>query len=408
MSHKDFVVIKLLGTGGFARVYLVQHASTGELFAMKVMQKIYKPRVRKAEKRKAKKAAQADAAAASANNSPTPSPPGSPRAKIYVEGIKERDILASINNHPFLVTLRYAFQDDRHLYLLLDWVEGGELWYYVASEGMCLEDTACFYVAEIVLALEHLHSIGIIYRDLKLENILIDGTGHLKMTDFGLSKLAFDETFALKANSFCGTRAPEMVSRKSYDEKLDVWGLGILLFIMLTGKLPFTGKTPKDLESAILNRKPQFPSFLTNEARDLITKLLRKDPTQRPSITAIKKHPFFRSIDWAKLARLEIPPPQVPPRSTIHEEVQALLGARRRRVHSVLTADGVTAIAAANFGDLAHPLDELQRVFQDFSFPARPKAPDDHRGEKRSGEDVVVEKGAATSSESEPVSEVEG
>ncbi|KNE59340.1 hypothetical protein AMAG_03638 [Allomyces macrogynus ATCC 38327] len=96
------------------------------------------------------------------------------------------------------------------------------------------------------------------------------------MTDFGLSKLAFDETFALKANSFCGTRdymAPEMVLRKSYDEKLDVWGLGILLFIMLTGKLPFTGKTPKDLESAILNRKPQFPSFLTNEAKDLITKV---------------------------------------------------------------------------------------------------------------------------------------
>jgi serine/threonine protein kinase len=174
-------------------VYLVQHVATGLLYAMKVMQKVYRTKLRKSEKRKLKQKLLESAVTAtvttgdgnSLDGSPAITPPeGSQESlsgtqtpspqkmKIYFDGQKERDILASINQHPFLVTLRFAFQDERHLYLVLDWAEGGELWYYVAKEGLCLEDTASFYIAQIVLALEHVHSLGILYRDLKVCCIL--------------------------------------------------------------------------------------------------------------------------------------------------------------------------------------------------------------------------------------------
>ncbi|KAI9164292.1 hypothetical protein H9P43_008121 [Blastocladiella emersonii ATCC 22665] len=401
MTCSDFTVLKLLGTGGFAKVYLVQHIASGKLYAMKVMNKVVRPKLTKAAKRKAKEAAAATAAAAAAaaaasatasvesldsnpaNGTSTPPRPGtpkaggSPRPKIYRDGVNERDILASINQHPFLVTLRWAFQDQTHLYLILDWAEGGEMWEYVAKEGLCIESTASFYVAEILLALEHLHSMKIIYRDLKLENILIDASGHIKLTDFGLAKFAFTEDMQFRANSFCGTfdyMAPEMIQRKPYDERVDVWGLGILTYYMLSGGPPFTGRTPKDVETGILSRKPKIPGYFTREAAAFITKLLQKDPDNRPKLADLKTHPFFRNIDWPALAALRSTPPHAPPKDAIHGEVQALLN-RARRVKSVMTTDhGVEAMSVLPFqyGDLDHPLEELEHVFRDFHFPPSP------------------------------------
>ncbi|KAJ1498415.1 Ribosomal protein S6 kinase alpha-2 [Coelomomyces lativittatus] len=159
IGKDDFVVLKLLGTGAFAKVYLVRHKQTNKYFAMKVMRKTYtQPKPNKKKK----------------NGVGEGQAQGHGQGKPYTHGKRERDILASIANHPFLVTLRYAFQDEHRLYLVLDWAQGGELWAFVAKENLLLEPDARFYLAEIVLALEHLHGLGIIYRDLKLENILID------------------------------------------------------------------------------------------------------------------------------------------------------------------------------------------------------------------------------------------
>ncbi|ORZ29698.1 kinase-like domain-containing protein [Catenaria anguillulae PL171] len=368
-SCADFTVLKLIGTGGFAKacaVYLVQRIATGDLYAMKVMHKIIRPKLSKAAK---KKRAAAAAAAGADGNAPAVNEPR--KAQIYHDGMNERQVLVSINEHPFLVTLRFAFQDERNLYLILDWAEGGELWGHLATEGICMEDEVTFYVAEILLALEKLHSMRIVYRDLKLENVLIDGSGHIKLTDMGLAKIICED-MQFRANSWRGTfgyMAPEMISRKPYDERVDTWGLGVLTYLMLTGDLPFNGKSPKEVETAIINRKPKFPHFLTREAISFINAALTKDPTRRPTMTELKYHPFFRHIDFPALLALKVTPPRTPPRDAIDKEVSTLLR-RVRRVQSVM-AEGTVSHTCA-WGDLEHPIEAIEKAFRDFQFPPTP------------------------------------
>ncbi|XP_030665822.1 ribosomal protein S6 kinase alpha-2 isoform X4 [Nomascus leucogenys] len=239
----------------------------------------------------------------------------------------ERDILAEVN-HPFIVKLHYAFQTEGKLYLILDFLRGGDLFTRLSKEVMFTEEDVKFYLAELALALDHLHSLGIIYRDLKPENILLDEEGHIKITDFGLSKEAIDHD--KRAYSFCGTieyMAPEVVNRRGHTQSADWWSFGVLMFEMLTGSLPFQGKDRKETMALILKAKLGMPQFLSGEAQSLLRALFKRNPCNRlgagtDGVEEIKRHPFFVTIDWNTLYRKEIKPPFKPavgrPEDTFH------------------------------------------------------------------------------------------
>ncbi|XP_074850198.1 ribosomal protein S6 kinase alpha-3 isoform X5 [Carettochelys insculpta] len=229
----------------------------------------------------------------------------------------ERDILVEVN-HPFIVKLHYAFQTEGKLYLILDFLRGGDLFTRLSKEVMFTEEDVKFYLAELALALDHLHSLGIIYRDLKPENILLDEEGHIKLTDFGLSKESIDHE--KKAYSFCGTveyMAPEVVNRRGHTQSADWWSFGVLMFEMLTGTLPFQGKDRKETMTMILKAKLGMPQFLSPEAQSLLRMLFKRNPANRlgagpDGVEEIKRHLFFSTIDWNKLYRREIHPPFKP------------------------------------------------------------------------------------------------
>ncbi|KAK7806868.1 hypothetical protein U0070_026760 [Myodes glareolus] len=249
------------------------------------------------------------------------------KVRDRVRSKMERDILAEVN-HPFIVKLHYAFQTEGKLYLILDFLRGGDLFTRLSKEVMFTEEDVKFYLAELALALDHLHGLGIIYRDLKPENILLDEEGHIKITDFGLSKEAIDHD--KRAYSFCGTieyMAPEVVNRRGHTQSADWWSFGVLMFEMLTGSLPFQGKDRKETMALILKAKLGMPQFLSVEAQGLLRALFKRNPCNRlgagiDGVEEIKRHPFFVTIDWNKLYRKEIKPPFKPavgrPEDTFH------------------------------------------------------------------------------------------
>ncbi|KAJ2706809.1 hypothetical protein FB645_001257 [Coemansia sp. IMI 203386] len=285
-SVEDFSVLKLIGKGGYGKVYLVQHKLTHRYYAMKVL-------------RKASILLQ--------------------RRQITFT-MTERSILSEVQ-HPFIVKLYYAFQSNSKLYLIMEYVAGGELFTHMANERIFSEDQAVFYAAQLVLALSHLHKLGIVFRDIKPENCLLDKHGHLVLTDFGLSKTALGEDG--RTNTFCGTpayMAPEVLdSSTDYEFSVDWWSLGILIYEMLTGSVPFKGKSPTQISKNIAKTKVKYPYYLTADAKDLIIRLLRKKPSQRigygpKGISEIKKHRFFRKISWDLLEKehMSFTPPIVP------------------------------------------------------------------------------------------------
>jgi len=282
-SH--FALLKVLGQGSFGKVFLVRKTrgrDTDNLYAMKVLKKAAL-KIRDRE-----------------------------RTRL------ERNILAEVR-HPFIVELYYAMQTDGKLYLVLEFVRGGDLFTRLSREFMFTERDVQFYLAELASALAHLHTLGIIYRDLKPENILLGGDGHIKMTDFGLSKESF-EYEKKKAESFCGTveyMAPEVVSRKGHDHVCDWWSFAVLMYEMLTGQLPFTGKDRKDTMQMILKAKLSMPQFLSQDAQALLRCLFKRNPKNRlgagtDGAEKLKRHIFFKGIDWNALFRKEITPPFVP------------------------------------------------------------------------------------------------
>lgn len=286
MTTRDFDHLMCLGKGTFGTVLLVRHKVTGRLYAQK--------QFRKASLTVHKK---------------------------LVEQTKtERMILESVNRHPFVVKLYYAFQDHEKLYLILEYAQGGELFTHLAAERMFSEDVAAFYMAEMVLALEHLHkNVGVIYRDLKPENCLLDSEGHLLLTDFGLSKVAVSEDD--RCNSSLGTieyMAPEVIQGKPYGKACDWWSLGALGYDLLTGSPPFKANNHAKIQEKIVRQKLTLPYFLGPDAKDLLIRLLRKEPHKRlgyhmhKDIETIKKHRFFRKIDWKALARRELEAPIQP------------------------------------------------------------------------------------------------
>uniref|UniRef100_A0A3Q4MFK5 non-specific serine/threonine protein kinase n=1 Tax=Neolamprologus brichardi TaxID=32507 RepID=A0A3Q4MFK5_NEOBR len=290
----QFQLLKVLGQGSYGKVFLVRKirgVDRGQLYAMKVLKK------------------------------------ATLKVRDRVRSKMERDILAEVN-HPFIVKLHYAFQTEGKLYLILDFLRGGDLFTRLSKEVMFTEEDVKFYLAELALALDHLHSLGIIYRDLKPENILLDEEGHIKITDFGLSKEAIDHD--KRAYSFCGTieyMAPEVVNRRGHTQSADWWSFGVLMFEMLTGSLPFQGKDRKETMALILKAKLGMPQFLSPEVQSLLRALFKRNPANRlgagpDGVEEIKRHRFFASIDWNKLYKKEVRPPFKPtvgrPEDTFH------------------------------------------------------------------------------------------
>lgn len=286
MTAEDFEPLMCLGKGSYGTVLLVRQRGNGRLFAQKQFKK----------------------ASITVHK------------KLIEQTKTERNILESVNRHPFIVNLYYAFQDHEKLYLILEYAQGGELFHHLAAERMFSEDVAAFYMAEMVLALDHLHrTVGVIYRDLKPENCLLDSEGHLLLTDFGLSKVSLDENNPCK--SFLGTveyMAPEVIQGVEYGAAVDWWSFGALGFDLLTGAPPFSGNNNAKIQEKIVKSKLSLPYYLSADAKDLLTRLLRKEPKKRlgfnmpKDMATIKKHRFFRKIDWKKLAARELEAPIQP------------------------------------------------------------------------------------------------
>ncbi|OVA13704.1 Protein kinase domain [Macleaya cordata] len=278
---EDFEIMKVVGQGAFAKVFQVRKKGTSEIYAMKVMRK------------------------------------DKIMEKNHGEYMKaERDILTKVD-HPFIVQLRYSFQTKYRLYLVLDFVNGGHLFFQLYRHGLFREDLARIYAAEIVLAVSHLHANGIMHRDLKPENILLDADGHAMLTDFGLAKQFEENT---RSNSMCGTleyMSPEIVLGKGHDKAADWWSVGILLFEMLTGKPPFCGGNREKIQQKIIKDKIKLPGFLSSEAHSLLKGLLQKEVSKRlgsgpGGSEEIKRHKWFKLINWKKLEAREIQPSFLP------------------------------------------------------------------------------------------------
>ncbi|KAA8587207.1 hypothetical protein FQN60_001043 [Etheostoma spectabile] len=258
VGMENFELLKVLGTGAYGKVFLVRKNTGHDVL---------------------KKAAIVQ------------------KAKTTEHTRTERQVLEHIRQSPFLVTLHYAFQTQSKLHLILDYVSGGEMFTHLYQRDHFPEEAVRIYIGEIILALEHLHKLGIVYRDIKLENILLDSEGHVVLTDFGLSKEFLEE------------------------ESVDWWSLGILMFELLTGASPFTLEGERNSQSEVSKRilrcDPPFPSMIGPTAQDLLKKLLVKDPHKRlgsgpRGSEDIKAHTFFKGLNWADLAQKKVPSPFKP------------------------------------------------------------------------------------------------
>ncbi|CAG5132067.1 unnamed protein product [Candidula unifasciata] len=226
----------------------------------------------------------------------------------------EKQILSSIS-HPFLVNLLWAHKDDTFLYMLLEYVPGGELFSYLRSMGRFSNSAGNFYASEIIVALEYLHGKAIIYRDLKPENLLLDREGHLKITDFGFAKVVEDRTWTL-----CGTPeylAPEIILSKGHNKAVDWWALGVLIYEMLAGYPPYYAENPFGIYEKIIAGKTEWPKHIDTIAKDLIKKLLHPDRTRRlgnmkNGAEDIKKHKWFKGQNWEDVLAKKLKPPIVP------------------------------------------------------------------------------------------------
>ena len=279
---EDFTLESVIGRGSYGKVFLVKHVKMQRLFAMKVL--------RKQELVK----------------------------RDVVSNIKlERKVLESVD-HPFLVGLRYAFQTPAKLYMVMEYVPGGELFRLLAERRELTADQTRFFAAELVCALAHLHSLDIIYRDLKPENVLIRDDGHVALTDFGFAKTEIGRSG--KTLSFCGTidyMAPEVIQKSGHGQGVDWWALGVLLFEMSAGYMPFQGANRKATQDAICSGKLRFPRYFDMYLRSLLQGLLRRNVKKRlgcrlRGVEDIQKQYFFAGIDWAGVPKKVLKPPFVP------------------------------------------------------------------------------------------------
>ncbi|KAI9183929.1 Serine/threonine-protein kinase [Blastocladiella emersonii ATCC 22665] len=283
ISIDDFELLKVIGKGSFGKVMQVRKKDTGRIYALKILKKSHI--VSREE---------------------------------VTHTLSERNVLMKLR-HPFIVNLKFSFQSSAKLYLVLPFINGGELFKHLSQEGRFEEERARFYAAELTTALECLHSYDIIYRDLKPENILLDYSGHIALCDFGLCKLNMGD--GTRTNTFCGTPeylACEVLLSNGYTKSVDWWTLGVLLFEMLTGLPPFYDENLNEMYRKILYAPLSFPSFLSPTAQSLLSGLLDRDPERRlgsanrGGAAEIKAHPFFATVDWRALLEKKITPPFKP------------------------------------------------------------------------------------------------
>ena len=276
VNFESFDILEEIGSGSFGIVYKVQKKAEGTIFAMKSLSK------NTLEKCKQLKYA-----------------------------ISECKIMKRLN-HPFVLTLHYAFQTKKYLYLVLDFCSRGDLLGIINKKNLLSEKSARFYLAETILALEYLHSLNILYRDLKPSNILIDSEGHIKLADFGLAKENVGS--ANPAMSIAGSPAylpPETINRKGTTPAADIYGLGPLLYEMLTGSPLFTGNDTMVIYNNIKMARVAFTPYVTESAKNLINLVINKNPERRPTIPQLKRHIFFRRLDWKALLDKKISPPKI-------------------------------------------------------------------------------------------------
>jgi serine/threonine protein kinase len=206
--------------------------------------------------------------------------------------------------------MHYSFQTPENLYMILDYMQGCDLAYHLNKQQVFNEAEAKFFIAEIVLAIEYIHSLDVIYRDLKPENILIDAEGHCRLADFGLAKENIGEREFAK--SFCGSPAylpPEMLHSKGVGKAADIYQIGAVLYEFLVGFPPYYTENIKELYNSIKSAKLQVPRYISKEGKDLLNQLLNKRPEKRIALQSVKSHDFFKEINWDALLRREIKPP---------------------------------------------------------------------------------------------------
>lgn len=287
MDQQDFVLLKVLGRGISGKVLQVRHKNSGQIMAMKVIRK--RTLVQK---------------------------------KMVRSAAVERAILQGVR-HPFLMSLVYAFQSETKLYLVMNFCKGGELFFHLKRQRRFAHNAVRLYIAEIALALGHLHAQGYVYRDLKPENVLLDEDGHVCLTDFGLARqLGRSE----RAYTFCGSPdyfAPELLAaaRRGYGQQVDWWSLGILAYELRVGIPPFYDKNPQNMQKNILTGCVTMPTWVKSEFVDLVLGLLARDPSERlgskKDVEDVKGHPFFTELDWKRVYKREYDPEYKP--TTISE-----------------------------------------------------------------------------------------
>ncbi|KAK1803037.1 hypothetical protein P4O66_021575, partial [Electrophorus voltai] len=305
-TMNDFDYLKLLGKGTFGKVILVKEKASGTYYAMKILKKeviIAKDEV--------------------------------------AHTLTESRVLKN-TRHPFLTSLKYSFQTKDRLCFVMEYVNGGELFFHLSRERVFSEDRTRFYGAEIVSALDYLHSAKIVYRDLKLENLMLDKDGHIKITDFGLCKEGITDAATMK--TFCGTPeylAPEVpvgyctdwgvlaicelsvfmidqvLEDNDYGRAVDWWGLGVVMYEMMCGRLPFYNQDHEKLFELILMEEIKFPRTLSADAKSLLSGLLIKDPNKRlgggpDDAKEIMRHSFFSTLDWQDVYDKKLVPPFMP------------------------------------------------------------------------------------------------
>jgi serum/glucocorticoid-regulated kinase 2 len=359
LSFSDFDVVGVLGQGGFGTVVLVQrHLNPDEYFAIKIIDK------------------QSGAESA----------------------LKERRILSGVR-HPFLTCLRFAFQTQTKLYLGMDYYKGGNLYLHMHSSKMdpnlslssgrrFTVERARFYAAELAIALSYLHAHGIIYRDLKPDNIMLDKTGNIRLVDFGISKqLRLEGAPGSHNYSQAGTLAgspayiaPEqlLTQKPQYGMEADWWSYGVLLYEMLTGSTPFFDANISQMYKKIQTGDVKYERYppMDEDAIDLLQKLLVRDPAERIDIDGVRDHPFFASINWEKLELKEVEPPFIPPTEelmqNVHEHfrnmnVDETIGENRKAVNGKKSSTVANANDESHFDEFSFAYDTTRDTFDDLS-----------------------------------------
>lgn len=275
LSISGFKPIKVLGRGNFGKVVLVEKQSTGELYAMKILKKKLLQELNQQE-----------------------------------HTLTEKKILET-SNCPFIAKLYHAFQSPTKLFLVMEYLSGGELFYHLSQNRVFSELRAKFYSAEILLGLEYLHNNGIIYRDLKPENVLLDKDGHIRLTDFGLSKSGIKDQ--QKAYTICGTPeylAPEIIKSMAYDKAVDFWSLGALLYFMLSGSPPHYSKNKNEIFKNVITRDIEPLLNVSDSANELLMALLKIEPKDRiNSAEQVKNCEWFEGYDWEEVYNKKLEPP---------------------------------------------------------------------------------------------------